>query len=177
MRSLFKLVLVLGLLAGGVWVWGRSMPREHRVGSSVTLVASPDSVFALLSDIKRMPTWWREVESVRRLTGRRRESWEQVMRGTGPVQMEITSISYGERMVTTILNDEQQDWGGRWIYTVDRTAAGTEVRIVEEGWVDPPLFRVMMKMRGGPHRLVDSHLRSLAAHVGESVTPRHLDAP
>lgn len=177
MRTLMKLVLVLGIVLAGVWGWGRSMPREHTAASSVTLVASADSVFALLSDIKRMPSWWREVQSVRRLTGRKRESWEWAMRGTGPMQMELTSVSYGERMVTTILNEDQQDWGGRWVFTVDRTAAGTEVHLVEEGWVEKPLFRVMVKMRGGPHRLVDSYLRSLGAHLGETVTPRHDDTP
>jgi uncharacterized protein YndB with AHSA1/START domain len=173
MRFLFKALVLVGVLAGGVWVWGRSMPRDHRASSAVTLVAPADSVFALVADIGRTPGWWRDVQSARRLTGKRRESWEQVMRGSGPVQVEITSMSYGERLVTTILNDEQQDWGGKWTYSIERSAAGTELTIVEDGWVESPFFRVVMKLRGGPHKTLDSYLRSLGAHFGETVTPRH----
>jgi hypothetical protein len=51
-------------------------------------------------------------------------------------------------------------------------ASGTEVRITEEGWVDAPLVRVVMKLRG-KYRVMDSYLRSLGAHFDESVSPRH----
>jgi hypothetical protein len=39
--------------------------------------------------------------------------------------------------------------------------------------VESPFFRVVMKLRGGPHRTLDSYLRSLGAHFGETVSPRH----
>ncbi|MHB1299145.1 MAG: hypothetical protein ACYC0B_11505, partial [Gemmatimonadaceae bacterium] len=63
--------------------------------------------------------------------------------------------------------------GGRWTYAIVRTASGTEVTITETGWIEPPLYRVVMKVRGGPHRTLDSYLRSLGAKFGEIVTPRH----
>ncbi len=54
-----------------------------------------------------------------------------------------------------------------------QTAAGTEVTVTEEGWVEPALFRVVMKLRGGAHKTIDGYLRSLGAHFGETVSPRH----
>lgn len=171
-----KLVLFLGLLVGAVYIWGRSMPRDHKSSSMITLVAQPDSVYGMARDFAKTPTWWSDVNSVKRITGRKRESWEQDMKGTGPVRLEVTSFIDGQRLVTTILNDDQQDWGGKWTYEFKREGGVTEVRITEEGWVDPPLYRVLMKVRGGPHRSLDSYLRSLAAHFGETVSPRH-DVP
>jgi uncharacterized protein YndB with AHSA1/START domain len=167
-----KLLLFAGLLVGAVWVWGRTMPREHRASSTITLVAPPDSVWRLVRDIAGQAAWWNDVRSVRRLTGLKRESYEQDMKGAGPVRMEVTSTIDGQRLITTILNDEQQDWGGSWTVDVRRTAAGTEVTVTEEGWVEPALFRVVMKLRGGAHRTIDGYLRSLGAHFGETVSPR-----
>jgi uncharacterized protein YndB with AHSA1/START domain len=137
------------------------------------MVAHPDSVYALLRDFGRAPAWWTDLRSARQLTGKRRESWEHDMGIAGVVQFEVTSEVPGQRLVTTILNDDQQDFGGSWTYTVRATAEGTEVRIVARGWVDKPLMRVMSKLRGGPHRAMDSLLRSLAAQFGETVSPRH----
>jgi uncharacterized protein YndB with AHSA1/START domain len=168
-----KAIILVGVLVGAVWFWGNSMPREHRSSSSITVVAPADSVYKLVRNIGNSTAWWSDVKTVRPIRGKKKESWEQDMKGTGPVQVEVTSYVDGQRLITTILNDDQQDWGGKWIYTVASTAAGTEVTIVEEGWVASPFFRVVMKLRGGPHKTLDSYLRSLAAHFGETVTPRH----
>jgi hypothetical protein len=116
---------------------------------------------------------------VRALRGLRRESWEQNRVTGGLISVEVTSISPPGRMVTTIIPntedaEEVMKWGGVWKYDVFESAAGIEVQITEEGWVDPPLTRVFMKLRG-PSRDVDSFLSSLAAHFGEMTTPRHLD--
>lgn len=168
-----KWLLILGVLgAGGAWLYGRAQPREHYVVSSITLVAPADSVWKVIRDIERSPTWWSDVRGVRRLTDKPRESWEQDMGAAGMVRMEITRVVPGRQMTTTILNDEQQDWGGTWTYDVVPTASGTELTITEEGWVDPPLGRAFMKLRGR-YRTIDSFLRSLGAHFGEPVNPRH----
>jgi hypothetical protein len=172
-RFLGKLILLGGILVGAVWVWGRSMPREHRAASTITLVAPADSVYRLVREIGGQAAWWSDVRSVKRITGRPKESWEQDMKGAGPVRMEVTSTIDGQRLITTILNDTQQDWGGTWTVDVRQTAAGTEVTVAEDGWIDPAFFRVVMKLRGGAHKTIDGYLRSLGAHFGETVSPRH----
>lgn len=172
MRFLTKLAVLAAVVLGVVWLYGRSLPREHRVSSSITITASPDSVYAVIRDLARTPSWWSDVNSMKPITGKRRESWEQQMKLSGAMQVEVTSEQPGSRLVMTVLNDDQKDWGGKWTYDVMRTGVGTEVKMTEDGWVEAPLYRVLMKVRGGPNRTIDSYLKSLAAHFGETVTPR-----
>jgi uncharacterized protein YndB with AHSA1/START domain len=167
-----KLILLAVLIIGGLWFYGRKLPREHTIKSSIILVAPIDTVFKVIRNIDNQASWLSDVKSVRPLEGRPRESWEQNTVLDGLISLEVTSVSPPGRMVTTILNDDQQNWGGRWTYDVFTSAAGTEVAITEAGWVDPPLYRVYMKVRG-QYRSLDSFLSSLGANFGEPVTPRH----
>lgn len=171
--KLIKWLSILALLGlGGAWLYGRGQPREHFATSSITLVAPADSVWKVVRNIEQLPRWWSDVKGVRRLGGQRRESWEQNMGPAGMVRVEVSRITPGRQMVLTVLNDEQQDWGGVWTYDVIPNASGTEVRITEEGWVDAPLVRAVMKLRG-KYRVIDSYLRSLGAYFDETVSPRH----
>lgn len=173
LKALGKLLLVLLFVVGAAWFYGSRQPREHISRSTITLVTAPEPVFKTIRDIERQPTWWLDVRSVTRITNHKREAWEQDMGSFGKVRIEVTSEWPGERLVTTILNDQQKDWGGKWTYIIRPNASGTQVTIIEEGWVDQPLFRVMMKLSGGPHRTMDSYLRSLGAVFGETVNPIH----
>ena len=172
MRFLKRLLIVVLLLAGGVWLYGRSLPREHVASSTVTLVASSDTVWKLIRNIKSQPEWWDDVKSVTRMTGRAKESWEEDMGPAGKIQVEVSSEVAGRQLVVTILNETQQDWGGVWRYDVATTGAGTEVTITEQGWVQSPFFRVVSKFMG-KHRTIDSLLRALSDNFGEIASPRH----
>lgn len=167
----FKNLLILAVLVvGGVWFYGRSLPREHRVVSTVTLVAPVDTVYSVIRNVGSSYLWWSDVKAVRRLE-LRRESYEQNMGAAGMVSVEITSADPPRRVVMTILNLSQENFGGRSVYDVRLTTAGTEVTVTEEGWIDPPFYRVIAKVRG-LHRTQTSFLASLGAHFGETVTPR-----
>lgn len=175
-----KFIILVALIVGSLWYYGRSLPREHTIRSSVIITsAKADTVFNVMRRVGNYPRWWSDVRSVRAITGMRRESWEQNRVTGGLVSVEVTSISPPGRMVTTIIPntedaEKEMKWGGVWKYDVFESAAGIEVQITEEGWVDPPLTRVFMKLRGRS-RDVDSFLSSLAAHFGEMTMPRHLD--
>jgi hypothetical protein len=172
MKFLIKFVMVIGILVlGGAWIYGRGLPREHIVASSITLTASPDTVFKVIRNIQALPDWWDDAKSVTRLQGYPRETWAEDMGMAGVVHIEITSVVPGSRLVTTIVDDEKQGWGGVWRYEISSTGAGTEVHITEEGYVNSPIFRVIMNSLG-KHRTVESYLRSLGAHFGEMATPR-----
>ena len=172
MKFLKRLLILLVIVIAGLYLYGRSIPREHTASSTVTLVAPADSVYKVVRNFGAHPTWWTDVKSSTRIDGKPRESWEQNMGPGGIIQMEITREVVGRQFVVTILNDTQQDWGGTWTYDIVTTGAGTEVTITEEGWVESPFFRVVAKMMG-KYRTIDSLLRSLANHFGEVATPRH----
>jgi hypothetical protein len=171
------LILVL-LIAGGLYFYGSRLPREHAFKSSVILVAPTDTVYQLVRRIGSYPKWWYDVKMVRRLEGRTKESWEQNMaNGGGLMSVEVTSAIPGQRLVTTIIPstdaaDEKPKWGGKWTTRVFESAAGTEVEITEEGWIDSPFYRIFAKVRGQT-TTVNSFLKSLAANFGETASPRH----
>jgi uncharacterized protein YndB with AHSA1/START domain len=168
-----KKVVILGVVAaGGVYLYGRSLPREHSVRSKVTIIAAPDTVFKAIRNIGTTSTWWSDMKSSRRLTSGRGETWEENMGPAGVITVVISRVEPPKSMVHTIVEEEGQGWGGTWTYQVDATGAGTEVTITEKGYIESPFFRVMMKFRGA-YRTIDSYLTSLGAHFGEPVTPRH----
>jgi hypothetical protein len=173
MKFLFKLVLVgMFLVIGGAYLYGRGLPREHVATSSITLVAPTDTVFKVVRNVGAQKEWWPSLRSVERITGTSKESWRQDMGPSGTIEIEIDNVVSGRSMEANILNAEEQGWGGTWYYEVRPSASGTEVVITEEGWIDSPVFRTIMKFRG-KHRTLDSYLIALGGHFGEPATPRH----
>ena len=167
-----KWLLILAIVVvGGAWLYGRTLPREHTVSSSVVLVANADTVWKTIRNVKGAEAWWGELKSATRVTGAPRETWDEAT-SMGTIRIEITAEDPPRRLVTTILGAEEQGWGGTWTYTVNATASGTEITIVETGFIDKPLFRVLMGAMG-QHRTMDSYLRDLAGHFGEPMSPRH----
>jgi len=165
------LLIIVIVLAGATFFYGRTLPREHTVSSSIVLVASADTVWKTIRNVKGAEAWWDDLKSATRVTGVTRETWDEEM-SMGTIRVEITSEDAPRRLVTTILGAEEQGWGGKWTYTVTATSSGTEVKIVEQGFVESPFFRVMMNAMG-QHRTMDSFLRDLGGHFGEPMSPRH----
>lgn len=173
MKFVIKLVAIgMFLVIGGAYLYGRGLPREHVVTASITLVAPADTVFKVIRNIEGQATWWPALKGVERITGAPKESWREDMGASGTIEIEIGDVVPGSSMEVNILNAEEQGWGGTWYYEVRPSASGTEVVITEEGWIDSPVFRTIMKLRGA-HRTVDSYLIALGGHFGEPTTPRH----
>jgi len=175
-----KFLFFVALIAGGIWYYGSTLPREHTIKSTIVITtAQVDTVYLVMRRMGNYAQWWSDVRSVRPLTGRRKESWEQNTVAAGLITQEVTSATPPNRMTTTIIPNEEalegeMKWGGTWKYYVFQGASGTQVEITETGWVESPFYRVFMKLRG-EYRTVDSYLTSLAAHFGEMSTPRHRD--
>lgn len=174
MKFFIKLVMVgMFLVLGGAYLYGSRLPREHVVSSNLLLVAPADTVFKVMRNIEASPSWWNGVVSVERIQGAPKESWREDMGMMGSIEVEVSKVGPGRMMEVTVLNAEAQGWGGTWYYEVRDTPAGTEVTLTEEGWVEHPIFRTLMQIRG-KYRTVDSYLLSLGSHFGESASPRHL---
>jgi hypothetical protein len=173
MKFLIKLTMVVMFLGiGGAYLYGRGLPREYVVTSSITLVAPSDTVFRVIRNIGAQREWWSSVTSVERIQGAARESWRQDMGpATGTIDIEVGNVVPGRSLEVHILNADEQGWGGTWHYEVQPSAAGTYVVVTEEGWIDSPVFRTIRKFRGA-HRTLDSYLIALGGHFGEPATPR-----
>ncbi len=174
MKFLIKLVMVvMFLVIGGAYLYGRGLPREHVVTSSIIVVAPTDTVFKVVRNIGGQREWWPSLKSVERIQGSARESWRQDLGpATGSIDIEVGNVVAGRSMQTHILNAEEQGWGGTWYYEVISGASGTQIRLTEEGWIDSPVNRTIRRFRGA-HRTIDSYLIALGGHFGEPSTPRH----
>ena len=158
------------LVVGGVWWYGRSLPREHRLSSVITLVQPHDTVWRVVRSVGSYYVWWDDVKATRRLEFPR-ESYEQNLGAAGMLSEEIVREEPPRRFVTRILNLNQKNFGGTWTYSVRPTDSATEVMITEDGWIESPFYRVVARVRGHRRRM-NSFLGSLGAHFGETVTPR-----
>jgi hypothetical protein len=172
MRFILRAIFGLIMLAGALYAVGTTMPREHAVKSRINLIASPDSVFNVLRAFGDYPSWDSDFKSsVRGKSRTGRETWVQEVSGM-TLRFEVKEVNAPRKVVTEMVTDERSMWGGVWTYEIKSTGAGTEVTISEEGWIQMPPLRVLMKVMG-THRSVDGVLKSLAARFGEMVTPTH----
>jgi len=172
-RFLVRIVVVLLVLAAILYGVGSTMPRDHLVASRVQLTAPRDSVWAVLSAFGDYPKWDSDFKSsVRGKPHRGREVWVQEA-GRMTMSLEVKSAQAPSRLVTEIVTDDKSDWGGVWTYDLVANGIGTEVTITEDGWIKPPLFRVLMRVMG-THATMDGVLKSLGARFGDQVAPEHI---
>ncbi|MBA3646633.1 MAG: SRPBCC domain-containing protein [Gemmatimonadaceae bacterium] len=166
----------LGILGGIatliaiIAISGLVLPREHVASMSATLKAPPDSVWAVLADTKAYPSWRGDVEKVESLPPvKGKRSWKESADGSS-----ITYVAEEElppqRLVSRIAN-EDLPFGGAWTYELTPAAAGTRVKITENGWVSNPIFRFVSHFVLGETATMDKYLRALGQHFGERVTP------
>ncbi len=62
-------------------------------------------------------------------------------------------------------------YGGEWIVDVAMLDAGSVVTVTENGEVYNPVFRFVSRFVMGHNATIDTYLRALGHHSGESVTP------
>jgi uncharacterized protein YndB with AHSA1/START domain len=148
-------LIVLGVVIVGVVGW--RLPVAHRASRSVTLRASPESVFALIRTSSEFPTWRSDVTSVESSPPENgRERFREVGKN-GSMLFEIDSLDPPRRMVTRIA-DKSLPFGGTWTYEVSPSADGTTLRITEDGEVYNPLFRFVSRFIMGHTAGMDRYL-------------------
>jgi uncharacterized protein YndB with AHSA1/START domain len=149
---------------------GVTLPRRHHVTRTALYAQPPDTVWAVIADMERSPSWRTEITRVERLPDRDGHPvWNQVSR-QGSWPLEIVEATPPTRLVAVVA-DSSQGFGGRWTYTLTPEGTGTRVTIAEDGFVDPPMFRFIARYLIGLTRTLDTYLEGLGRHFGEAVTP------
>ncbi len=169
------ILIVIGVLAGIValaWIVGSTLPRAHRAASRITLSQPPDSVWAVVRDPSALKGTWSDLTDARRVEDSAgREVWEEKVSGF-EMRLIVEESTPPSRLVTRIDSPPDAVFGGRWVYELTPSGAGTTVTVTEEGWVGNPLFRLMSKI-GGQHRSIDGYLTALGKHFRQTVSPEH----
>jgi len=165
---IWTLVVVIAIVGGVVGI-GALLPVAHVASVRAEYAATPEEVFARISDHGQQSEWRPSVSRVEELEPRDgRPAWREVSK-TGPLPMELTESDPPRRMVTTILS-EGMPFGGRWIYEVTPGRGGTSLTITEEGEVYNPVFRFVSRFIMGHHGTATRYLEDLGRALGQEVS-------
>jgi hypothetical protein len=166
MRILLIVVLIVAGLVGGVALWGSRLPVAHVASRVLRLNQPPESVWRVLTDYEGQRSWRTDLKAVTRVSGAARETWTEVT-SSGELPLETTESDPPRRLVRTIA-DRTLPFGGRWVYELASEGPGTRLTITEEGEVYNPLFRFLSHYIFDQAGTIETVMRALATHFGES---------
>lgn len=169
-----KILLILAPLLVGIiaavataFVIGAVLPRHHTATRSVRLAASPDAVWALLTDIPSQPSWRTKLTGVERLPDENGHAvWKEVRSDGWGMPLRVEMLDPPRKMVTRVA-DEKLPFGGTWTYEIRAENGMTRLRITEEGDIKIAPFRYLSAFmdKSGTIR---QYLADVCARLGES---------
>lgn len=170
LKVVAAIVAVLVLLVVVMLAIGSRLPQQHVASRSIRLHRSPADVYALVRDFGQHPKWRSDVKSVEVVGTVEGHLQFREHGSNGTVTYEVLDDIAGQRMVTRIV-DKDLGYAGSWEYLFAPAADGTQLTITEKGEVSNPMFRFMSRYFFGHTATIDTYLKSLARHFGESAVP------
>ena len=119
---------------GFVAVIGYFLPVNHEASRSAEFNQSPETVYALISDLQNYSAWWPENE----------------------VNVEVVEAVPPAKFVTRIVGET--DFGGTWTMEIVPTSGGSRLTITERGEIYNPIFRTLAKFVFGHTTTMESCL-------------------
>jgi hypothetical protein len=169
MKIALIVIIVLVAVAVLIAAVGWSLPVRHHAARQAFLTASPDAVYAVISAPKDFPAWRSKVKSVEMLPDSEHHVSYRETGDDGSIAYIVDEAVPAHRLVTRIA-DRSLPFGGTWTYELVPSGSGTTLRITEDGEVYNIIFRVMSRYVFGHEATIDTYLRDLGRHFGESVT-------
>jgi Polyketide cyclase / dehydrase and lipid transport len=163
-------VVVLVLVVLVISLIGWRLPKEHSATRSILVHKTPDIVYAVARDFASMPKWRSDVREVTVTTAPDGRVHFREDGSNGTVNYELAEDVPGQRMVTRI-TDTDLGYSGKWTYVFKPEGPNTRVTITEDGVVSNVIFRFLSRYAFGHTATMDSYLKSLGKHFGETVTP------
>lgn len=153
-------VLMLITLIG--WL----LPKAHSVSREAQFPEPPEAIWRAITDIEAMPAWRQGLKSVKHLPDKNGlPSWvETSASGTIPFE---TVVSQPPFKLIVRIADPRLPFGGTWTYEINPVAAGSRVRIREDGEVYNPVFRFLSRYVFGYSGTIDAYLKSLERKLAE----------
>ena len=171
MKIFLRIGISLLVLLGLLYLYAMSIPAQQTYTRTVTLRQSPETVFALLADVQKMPEWNRGLEKVEmlpRIDGK--EATRQTFKGNMQMTIVATASEPPHRLVRA-MGDIGGPFVGSWTYDIKPAAGGSEIALTERSEMKNPFFRLVVKTFG-PTKYMDEHLEDLAKHFGETAAIR-----
>ncbi len=172
MKILLRIVLsvlgVVAFLALGAFALGAILPVDHSISVSGVVDAPPAKVFAIITDITAGPKWRPEVKSVEILPkDNTRDAWIEDL-GSGQKMKFLATTTAppdagGHAVRIVKLDDPAATYGGVWTYDIYPGSAphSSTLKITEVGYINPPLYRFMMKYIFGSTKNLDDYMKNV----------------
>jgi len=164
------IVAVIVLLAVIMLAIGSRLNPNHVAARAIRLHRSPGDVYAVVRDFENSSKWRSDVKNVEMLGTVDGHLRFREHGSNGTVTYEVIDDIAGRRLVTRIV-DRDLGYSGSWMYLLAPVSDGTVLTITERGEVSNPLFRFMSRYVFGQTSTIDTYLKSLARHFGESGIP------
>jgi uncharacterized protein YndB with AHSA1/START domain len=147
---------------------GYALPVKHRASRERTFASAPERIYGIITAYGDYPEWRRGVQRVEIVVD---PAGRTVFREVGDdeTMSYIVEDDVAPRRVVTRIADPGLPFGGRWTYEITPAAAGTTLRIVEDGEVYNPVFRFVSRFIIGHHHTMDRYLEDLEARAQTSV--------
>jgi uncharacterized protein YndB with AHSA1/START domain len=167
MKILFRILILLIVLAVAAYLVGNSIPARQTHTRTITLKQTPEAIFALLIDLPNFPKWnpnMVKIEMLPPVDGK--EATRQTFKGNMQMTI-ITSESTPPKHLVRSMGDVGGPFEGSWTYDISPTADGSQVVLTEQSEMKNPFFRLMVKIFG-PTKYMDEHLQGMAKNFGET---------
>ena len=165
MKVFGSIVLVLLVACGLIYADGARLPATHTVSVTGVVAAQPEKVFGLITDVKNAANWRPQVKSVTTLdTDHGRDRWvEHYAYHQYMPFLALQTVPPTLRQVR--LDDPKAAYGGTWTYELapGPDPASTTLKITEDGYINPPVYRFLMARVMGPTKNLDTYLRDIQA--------------
>lgn len=171
MKILFRIVLILIVLAGAAYLYALSIPAHQTHTRTTTLKQTPDAVFALLADLPSFPKWNHnmvKIEMLPPVDGK--EATRQTFKGNMQMTI-ITTETMPPKHLVRSMGDIGGPFEGSWTYEITPTADGSQIVLTEQATMNNAFFRLMVRLFG-PTKYLDEHLEDMAKQFGETAVIR-----
>jgi uncharacterized protein YndB with AHSA1/START domain len=167
MPGMKKILIVLACVVGvalALTVAGMFLPQNHVASRTATIAASPERVFAAISDVDAYMRWRSNLHAVEKLPDDGKGTRFVEKSGDGEILFRVEVLEPNTRMVTRIA-DPDLPFGGSWTFDLKPSGAGTDLTITEAGEVYNVFFRTMQKLFFPPTKTIDAYLDDLKKHL------------
>lgn len=167
---MFFLLLLLPLAAFGVYGYGKNLPESYEVERSATYDQPIETVWQAISDYEQLPSWSKNIARVEKQEDQEgMPVWRFLSRDGHYMDIQVVKAEEPAVFVSRIAETDLP-FGGTWtFFLVKKTDDTTQVTLKEEGFVESPLWRLMMRFVMGEEAMVDQYLTELGQKFGETV--------
>lgn len=135
-------LVALPALVGLVALVGWFLPVAHVASRSAEFTHPPETVYALIADVKNYSTWWRENDTA----------------------VEAVEAVPPQKFVARIVGETA--FGGTWTWAIEKTPTGSRATITEQGEIYHPIFRTLATYVFGVTSTMESCLAAAKRRLG-----------